>query len=157
MWIWVIGLGLLFTAIVWFFRARAGRASGSHRGRPVRGAAGKKSGSGSKAGGGQLNQLRGTGEYWGVRIEVPDVSRACPEVGQYLNRSLLINHAPDLPLPECSAGACACGYVGIREQRVVDRRSGEERREEIRMEKDSDRRESDRRKGPAWDSQHENF
>ena len=144
---WLVGLGLLVAVIVWFLKTRSGsRQSGTRRGQ----------GAGKKSVQSTLSELRSSGDYWGLRLEVLDPTTACDAVAQYRNKQLLINHAPELPLEGCTSAVCQCRYVGLKERRMAVRRVGEDRREGVRFETDKvDRREGDRRKTRGWDKQHE--
>lgn len=48
---------------------------------------------------------------------------ACRHVQHYVDRRMLINDAPTLPLPSCDNADCRCRYV-----KLADRRSGVDRR-----------------------------
>ena len=142
---WLISLGLLAAGVVWFIRTR--QPGSSKRKGGVRGSTDANS----------LSSMRSSGQYWGLRVEVVDASSACEAVGEYRNKQLLINHAPELPLADCTSAVCRCHYVGLTERRTDDdRRVREDRREEIRFETDKgDRRKGNRRKSARWDKQHD--
>ncbi|MCG2635373.1 MAG: hypothetical protein J4A00_10775 [Gammaproteobacteria bacterium] len=147
---WLVGLVLLIAGIIWFLSSRR---------RGVARTVKRVDRSGRSSGGrSSLNVLRGSGNFWGVRIELASPAHACAAVHEYADKQLLINHAPELPLADCTAAVCQCHYVGLEERRVGPRRTGEDRREGVRFEDGKvDRRQGDRRKRAGWDKQHEQF
>ncbi len=84
--------------------------------------------------------------YHCVAVEPPNASVCCTRCEELRGRRFLVNTAPPLPVPGCTAEACTCRYV-----HYVDRRAGVTRRRHDRGERDrmpliADRRlRSDRR------------
>ncbi|MCG2635372.1 MAG: hypothetical protein J4A00_10770 [Gammaproteobacteria bacterium] len=138
----LLGAALLF--VIYAARNRAARRAARPRKLPGRSA---------------LERLRRDSRYWGVRIELEETGGACEAVTQLLDKELLINHAPELPLPGCSAEVCRCHYVGLAQRRHGERRGEGERRAEIRYEGErADRRGGDRRThSDTWDRMKQRF
>lgn len=59
--------------------------------------------------------------YRCVKIEAG--SNACQHVQVLLEKPILVDNAPRLPLPDCNTAQCSCKFL-----RYDDRRSGEDRR-----------------------------
>lgn len=98
----------------------------------------------------QLEKLRGTGRFWGYRIE-----SHCRPSSRLAGRQVPIDEAPPLPVEGCTAGPCGCRLVGIAEQReIIDRRSGQDRRRSLRIDSTDRRADRPRRKGDlnSWGS-----
>ena len=93
-----------------------------------------------------LDALRDDPHYWGVRLETVGLDEPCHQARELMDKSLLINHAPELPVGGCTNAVCTCRYVGLPERRTVPRREQGERRTEARFESGGgDRREQERR------------
>lgn len=100
---------------------------------------------GSTHGLSQLDKLRQSGQFWGVKLTHPGCNAALEAADQ----EYPLKDAPTLPLKGCDATQCACIWQGLKERRHGHRRSTEERREQVRFGKiTTDRRShKDRRKG----------
>ena len=105
----------------------------------------------------QLERLKASGRYWGVRLEHGGAGNACDAVLSLSGSSFAFEEAPPLPLPECAAMRCGCRYVGLEEQRNgTPRRQNADRRDKIRYEprREARRKQADRRKiNKAWTDQ----
>jgi hypothetical protein len=93
-------------------------------------------GIGSRDKGGELNKLRHSGSFWGVRI----LPGKCTAIRPFTGRSLTFEEAPKLPLPGCKAWRCSCTYVGIPERRRDERRIQLDRRNIARIDEHVERR-----------------
>ena len=87
-----------------------------------------KRGTGSHDKSAELNKLRHSGSFWGVRIQ----SGKCAAIRPFAGRRFTFEEAPDLPLPGCKAWRCSCTYIGVPERRRDERRIHNDRREVVR-------------------------
>jgi hypothetical protein len=85
----------------------------------------------------ELEKLRGSGHYWGVKIQ----PGSCSAIRPFAGRRFGFDEAPALPLPGCTARRCSCTYVGVTERRRDERRGQVERRSVVRIDDEhADRR-----------------
>jgi hypothetical protein len=77
----------------------------------------------------QLEKLRRSGHYWGVKIQ----PGKCGAIRVFAGRRLSFDEAPMLPLPGCTMKRCSCSYVGVRERRGEERRTQMDRRSITRI------------------------
>lgn len=99
----------------------------------------------------QLERLRISGDFWGVKIE-----SHCPASANLVGHCYEFDTAPALPTSECDAAICECGYVGLSERRKgLDRRLGTERRSIFQSDMHDRRSQRPRRKADlaAWVAQ----
>jgi hypothetical protein len=90
---------------------------------------GARRGAGSGDRRGQLEKLRTSGHYWGVKIQPGQ----CNAIRSFAGRRFSFDEAPELPLQGCTAKRCACSYVGVTERRREDRRTQMDRRSIARI------------------------
>ena len=88
-----------------------------------------KRGTGSHDKSGELNKLRRSGSFWGVRIQ----PGKCAAIRPFAGRRFTFEEAPDLPLPGCKAWRCSCTYIGVPERRRDERRLHNDRRDVVRI------------------------
>ena len=86
-------------------------------------------GTGSPDKSGELNKLRRSGSFWGVRIQ----PGKCTAIRPFAGRRFTFEEAPDLPLPDCKAWRCSCTYIGTPERRRDERRIHNDRRDVVRI------------------------
>jgi len=86
-------------------------------------------GTGSHDKSGELNKLRRSGSFWGVRIQ----PGKCAAIRPFAGRRFTFEEAPDLPLPGCKAWRCSCTYIGVPERRRDERRIHNDRRDVVRI------------------------
>jgi hypothetical protein len=111
--------------------------------------AGIMRGTGSRDKSGELNKLRRSGSFWGVRIQ----AGKCAAMRPFAGRRFTFEEAPNLPLPGCKAWRCSCTYIGVPERRRDERRIHNDRRDVVRLDDDHVERRSfsGRRRGhKAW-------
>jgi hypothetical protein len=84
-------------------------------------------GSGDKCG--ELQKLRRSGCFWGVRIQ----PGKCTAIRPFAGRRFTFEEAPNLPLPGCNAWRCSCTYIGVPERRREERRIHNDRRDIVRI------------------------
>jgi hypothetical protein len=104
-------------------------------------------GSGDKSS--ELQKLRRSGSFWGVRIQ----AGKCTAIRPFAGRRFTFEEAPNLPLPGCTAWRCACTYIGVPERRREERRIHNDRRDVVRIDEEHVERRSfrGRRHGhKAW-------
>jgi len=89
-----------------------------------------KRGTGSHDKSAELNKLRRSGSFWGVRIQ----PGKCAAIRPFAGRRFTFEEAPDLPLPGCKALRCSCTYIGVPERRRDERRIHNDRRDIVRIE-----------------------
>jgi hypothetical protein len=77
----------------------------------------------------QLEKLRSSGHYWGVKIQPGQ----CNAIRSFAGRRFSFDEAPELPLPHCTAKRCSCSYVGVTERRREERRTQMDRRSFARI------------------------
>jgi hypothetical protein len=90
---------------------------------------GIRRGTGSRDKSGELNKLRRSGSFWGVRIQ----PGKCASIRPFAGRRFTFEEAPDLPLPGCKAWRCSCTYIGVPERRRNERRTHNDRRDVVRI------------------------
>jgi len=98
---------------------------------------------------GDLHKLRGSGHYWGVRIQPGN----CAAIRHFAGRRFTFEEAPVLPLPGCKAWRCSCTYIGVPERRREERRTRKDRRNAVRFDEEHAERRSireRRRQHKAW-------
>ena len=88
-----------------------------------------KRGTGSHDKSGELNKLRRSGSFWGVRIQ----PGKCAAIRPFAGRRFTFEEAPNLPLPGCKAWRCSCTYIGVPERRRDERRIHNDRRDVVRI------------------------
>lgn len=95
-----------------------------------------------------LSKLKSSKQYWGACIEIDHQSQCCEAVMAIRQEPFSFDKLPDLPLAMCDQSMCMCHYLGVKERRADNRRTGHDRREEIRFDPNSGERRSgnDRRK-----------
>jgi len=101
---------------------------------------------------GDLHKLRGSGHYWGVRIQPGN----CATIRHFAGRRFTFEEAPVLPLPGCKAWRCSCTYIGVPERRREERRTRKDRRNAVRFDEEHAERRSireRRRQHKAWKDQ----
>jgi hypothetical protein len=106
-------------------------------------------GTGSRDKSGELNKLRRSGSFWGVRIQ----PGKCTAIRPFAGRRFTFEEAPNLPLPDCKAWRCSCTYIGVPERRRDERRIHNDRRDVVRIDAEHVERRSfqGRRRGhKAW-------
>lgn len=79
--------------------------------------------------GGELQKLRRSGHYWGVRIQ----PGSCAAIRHFAGRRFSFEEAPNLPLAGCKAWRCSCAYIGLPERRREERRTRKDRRDAVRF------------------------
>ena len=89
-----------------------------------------KRGTGSHDKSAELDKLRRSGSFWGVRIQ----SGKCAAIRPFAGRRFTFEEAPDLPRPGCKAWRCSCTYIGVPERRRDERRIHNDRRDIVRIE-----------------------
>ena len=110
---------------------------------------GIRRGTGSRDKSGELNKLRRSGSFWGVRIQ----PGKCTAIRPFAGRRFTFEEAPNLPLPGCKAWRCSCTYIGVPERRRDERRIHNDRRDVVRIDEEHIERRSfrGRRRGnKAW-------
>lgn len=151
---WIAALILLAAGVLVFWFTRS---DSSQEGYPRRGKDNTRTGAAGPTLRPQLERLRISGRYWGVRIEHGGAGNACDAVLSLTGASFAFDEAPPLPLPECAAMRCGCRYVGLEERRNgTPRRQTPDRRDKIRYEpkREARRKQPDRRKiNKAWTDQ----
>ncbi len=90
---------------------------------------GIRRGTGSHDKSGELNKLRRSGSFWGVRIQ----PGKCTAIRPFAGRRFTFEEAPNLPLPGCKAWRCSCTYIGVPERRRDERRIHNDRRDVVRI------------------------
>jgi hypothetical protein len=81
---------------------------------------------------GELQKLRRSGHYWGVRIQ----PGKCAAIRHFAGRRFTFEEAPNLPLPGCKAWRCSCTYIGVPERRREERRTHKDRRDAVRFDEE---------------------
>ena len=66
-----------------------------------------------------LHQLRRSRDYWAVMLRLP-ADGACEAAQRLRWEAFDLYRAPSLPLSDCGAGRCRCGYSGLKERRRRD-------------------------------------
>ena len=66
-----------------------------------------------------LHEMRRSGEYWAIMLRLP-VDGACDAVQRLRWDAFDLYRAPGLPLANCDAARCRCGYSGLKERRRRD-------------------------------------
>jgi hypothetical protein len=89
----------------------------------------KKRGSEDRDRRAELQRLRSSGHYWGVKIQPGQ----CNAIRPFAGRRFSFDEAPALPLPGCTAKRCSCSYVGVTERRREERRTQMDRRSLARI------------------------
>jgi len=89
-------------------------------------------GTGSRDKSAELNKLRRSGSFWGVRIQ----PGKCTAIRPFAGRRLTFEEAPNLPLPGCKAWRCSCTYIGVPERRRDERRIQHDRRNIARIDEE---------------------
>ena len=87
-----------------------------------------KRGTGSHDKSAELDKLRRSGSFWGVRIQ----SGKCAAIRPFAGRRFTFEEAPDLPRPGCKTWRCSCTYIGVPEHPRDERRIHNDRREVVR-------------------------
>jgi hypothetical protein len=87
-------------------------------------------GSGDKSN--ELQKLRRSGSFWGVRIQ----PGKCNAIRPFAGRRFTFEEAPNLPLPGCNAWRCSCTYIGVPERRREERRIHNDRRDVVRIDEE---------------------
>lgn len=98
---------------------------------------------------GDLEKLRRSGHFWGVKIR----PGRCDAISHFAGRRFTFHEAPALPLPGCKAWRCTCTYTGVPERRRENRRVLHDRRTAARFDGDLAERRSireRRRMDKAW-------
>ena len=95
-------------------------------------------GAGSQDKSGELNKLRRSGSFWGVRIQ----PGKCTAIRPFTGRRFTFEEAPKLPLPGCKAWRCSCTYIGVPERRRDERRIQNDRRDVVRIDDEHTERRS---------------
>jgi hypothetical protein len=98
---------------------------------------------------GDLEKLRRSGHYWGVKIK----PGRCDAIRHFTGRRFTFHEAPALPLAGCRAWRCTCTYIGVPEHRREDRRVRHDRRVTVRFDGDLAERRSireRRNRDKAW-------
>jgi hypothetical protein len=80
----------------------------------------------------ELNKLRRSGSFWGVRIQ----PGKCAAIRPFAGRRFSFDEAPDLPRPGCKAWRCSCTYIGVPERRRDERRIQNDRRDVVRIDEE---------------------
>jgi hypothetical protein len=93
---------------------------------------GIRRGTGSRDKSGELQKLRSSGHYWGVRIQ----PGKCSAIRHFAGRRFSFDEAPDLPLPGCETWRCSCTYIGVPELRREERRIYKDRRNTARIDEE---------------------
>jgi hypothetical protein len=93
---------------------------------------------GTRDSSGELQKLRRSGRYWGVRIQ----PGKCAAIRHFAGRHFTFEEAPNLPLPSCKAWRCSCTYIGVPERRREERRARKDRRDAVRFDEDHAERRS---------------
>jgi hypothetical protein len=81
---------------------------------------------------GDLEKLRRSGHFWGVKIR----PGKCEAIHHFAGRRFTFHEAPELPLPGCKAWRCTCSYIGVPERRFENRRVLHDRRIAARFDGD---------------------
>jgi hypothetical protein len=88
-----------------------------------------RGGSGNRDKSAELEKLRNSGHYWGVRIQ----AGRCAAIHSFAGRRFSFDEAPELPLRGCKAKRCSCTYIGVTERRRDERRIQMDRRSIARI------------------------
>ena len=110
---------------------------------------GTRRGTGNRDKSSELQKLRRSGHYWGVRIQ----PGRCTAIRYFAGRRFTFDEAPNLPLPGCRAWRCSCTYIGVPERRHEERRNRKDRRDAVRFDEEHAERRSirgRRRQHKAW-------
>lgn len=99
---------------------------------------GTRRGLGSRDKSAELQKLRSSGHYSGVRIQPGQ----CTAIRHFAGRRFSFEEAPDLPLQGCKAWRCTCTYIGIPERRHEERRIHKDRRDFVRIDEEHAERRS---------------
>ena len=63
-------------------------------------------------------------EFRGVEV-IPDANACCKSVAALAGRRLLIDEAPQLPMPDCEQAACECRFQQFSDRRADLRRDAD--------------------------------
>ena len=81
-----------------------------------------------------------------LQIALPETGNCCAAAHKIETRRFQKEHAPPLPLADCSMKAgCHCRYQLVPDRRMGDRRTGDDKREAIRFEENPRREQGGRR------------
>lgn len=87
-----------------------------------------------------LEKLKSSKQFWGACIDSESPGQCCEAALAIQHDPYSFDKLPTLPLAMCDKDLCLCHYIGVKERRVQNRRTGHDRREEIRFDPNSSER-----------------